>query len=518
MLTPPTRRLVGPLLAVALLLGTGAGLAGPAHASPQAGAPSPSSTPAGVPSASPTPVSTPASTPTGTASPAGHAPASSAPASSQPARGTAPEGKLQPRALPSVVPTVAPAGAAATGAFADAFGLSVNAVALAGNVPANVGPVSRTTREFPPSAANGTAQVANTGQVPAGGALVNNVDAITALSSASPAGGVAAVETTGVGLLNQAAVPLVTADVVQAQSNTACTGTPNADGTQILGLKIAGMAINGPFPPNTVITIPPVGAPPLPVLAIVIVNEQHPTSEGRGLVVNGLHVIGSTAGASLLQGDVIVSHAVSSAVCPNLAGGGSTGGSSPITFTKNANPTTVAAGGTTTYTATVANRGATTPCLVNSFTDHLPIGFTVVSTSGSFGMALPTSTARMDGGVDAVFNELGKGLSIAPGQTLTQQIVVRVGADVQPGTFFNNLDVLCGNLGEFASGPLAPVTVVAQPAGSASSAAAAPAVASGRLATTGLATALPVAALGLVLAGAGMAAGLVRRRRGRLVG
>ena len=53
---------------------------------------------------------------------------------------------------------------------------------------------------------------------------------------------------------------------------------------------------------------------PLPGIGVVILNEQHPTADGRGIVVNGLHLIGT---GPLLRGDLIISHAVSG-VAPNL--------------------------------------------------------------------------------------------------------------------------------------------------------------------------------------------------------
>ena len=94
------------------------------------------------------------------------------------------------------------------------------------------------------------------------------------------------------------------------------------------------------------------------------------------------------------------------------------------------------------------------------FVDHISPVFTLKSSSGDFGTALVTPfPARSDGGVDAVLKP--SGLTIAAGATKTQTFVITVKDGTAPGTYYNNLEIFCAVNGDFASGPLAPVTVPA---------------------------------------------------------
>jgi hypothetical protein len=59
--------------------------------------------------------------------------------------------------------------------------------------------------------------------------------------------------------------------------------------------------------------------------------------------------------------------------------------------------------------------------------------------------------------VDAVLRPTS--VVIGAGKSVTQTIVVKVKDDATPGTYYDTLEMFCGNNGDFVSGPLAPVTV-----------------------------------------------------------
>lgn len=311
----------------------------------------------------------------------------------------------------------------------------------------------------------------------------------------------ASAQTEGVTALVNAGVPVITADVIRAQSNSDCTKAPNGDGSLFVNLKVAGQTIPANPPPNTRITVPGV--------ATVIINEQTATADGRGFIVNGVHVIGASP---LLRGDLIISHALSGVVCPN--GAGSTApapgqpGAPDIRFTKDANPSTAKKGDTVTYTATAKNTSER-PCDVIQFVDHLDAAFEFVSTSGGFGdVAVMPVPVRSDKGQDVTINP--KGLMIAPGAAVTQSIVVKVRNDTTPGTYFNTLEIFCAVGGNFASGPIAPVTIPAAVVAPIAEPVAAPVAAPEQLPRTGASAAVALGALALV------GGGLVLRRRSQL--
>jgi uncharacterized repeat protein (TIGR01451 family) len=172
-------------------------------------------------------------------------------------------------------------------------------------------------------------------------------------------------------------------------------------------------------------------------------------------VVNAIHVISTTTGDPLLRGDIVVAHAVSTVSCPG--GPGSTGSTNEVQITKTVSPETAAPGDTLTYTAKITNKSAQA-CLVTKAIDHLPVGFTFVSTSGDLGNALDVTPpeARPGGGLDLV---LGNGKTIAPNATATQTFVVKVGATQPAGVYYNDVEVYCANLGNYIKGLDAPVTV-----------------------------------------------------------
>jgi uncharacterized repeat protein (TIGR01451 family) len=343
--------------------------------------------------------------------------------------------------------------ATAPGASADAYGALVDAQLLAQNVPVKAGPISQASQEYPPGATQPAgAQVVSVGPVPDDGSLVKHVGVITALAGATGTPEArASAETADVSLLADAkGVPAVSADLVRAQANSDCTKAPNATGTTFVNLVIGGQPFEGSPDPNTVIDLQ---------LARVILNEQHPAADGRGIVVNAIHVVSTTTGDPLFRGDIVVSHAMSTVSCPN--GAGSTGGNNLIKIEKTVSPETAAPGDTLTYSVTVAN-SSTEDCLVNRAIDHLPAGFTFVSTSGDLGSALDVSPpeARPGGGLELV---VGNGKTIAAGKSAHQVFVVKVGEHQAPGVYYNNVELFCANLGDYVKGLDAPVTVTGPP-------------------------------------------------------
>jgi uncharacterized repeat protein (TIGR01451 family) len=355
-----------------------------------------------------------------------------------------------------------PAQAAApSGGFADAAGIIVHLTALTAipipgplsGSPLDPNTFATSSRSCPPTVAgNDPHELLNVGAAPA--AEANTINTIAqAQCNASDAVASAAAQTEGLKALFNGAAPTITADVIRAQANSDCTKAPNAAGSLFQNLTIAGQAI-----PDVLALNQPNRRIDIPGLATVIVNEQHPSADGRGIVVNGLHIIGASP---LLRGDLIISHAVSGVVCPNGKGSEFTAPLTKpdITFGKDANPSTANAGDTVTYTSTVTNT-STADCDVLRYFDHLDPAFDIVSTDGAFGKAFTTpAPKRSDGGSEVILEPTG--LVIGAGKSVTQTFVVKLKADVKPGTYYNNLELFCAVNGDFASGPLAPVTVPA---------------------------------------------------------
>lgn len=348
-------------------------------------------------------------------------------------------------------PSTAPSSAA------DAYGLLVD-VTLPLNVGVTQPPFARATQEAPPApTAPATTQQLGTGQVPAGGAVVQNVGVLTSTASATLAPvSTATAQAADVALINQAGTPLISADLVKAQSRTDCTSPPSAAGTEIVNLRVAGLP-----PTNPVIPLTPAPNTDLlptvfgPLGLKVILNEQHQAADGRGLVVNAIHIYQASGTVpAVFTGDLIVSHAMSTVHCPNDAG--TTGANNPVMIVKGVDKSTATPGDTLTYTATVQNKSASV-CLVNRFIDHLPSVFDHVSTSGAFG-TVATTAARPGGGTDVIIEPAN--VTIAAGASATQTFVVKVKATAAPGVYFNNVELLCGNLGNWVKGLDAPVEVL----------------------------------------------------------
>jgi uncharacterized repeat protein (TIGR01451 family) len=363
--------------------------------------------------------------------------------------------------VPLAIGPASPAAAATPdpGGFAEAYGLLIDATLLQGNVPVNVGPLAPVASSCPPNSAAKTAELIG----PIGDAQVAKADVIRtgAGTDCTKVETLGSAQTVNLDALGAAAPLAIHADLITATSATSCTAAPKGS-TVFSNITVGGTPV--PLPtdvaPNTDL-LPELFGP----LGIrVILNEQHPASSGRGLVVNGLHIIAANTGAlpiggSVIRGDVVVSHAVSGVVCPGGPGG--TNGTLPapdITFAKTAAPLTPEAGDTVTYTATVTNSG-TTACEVLRLVDHIAPAFDLVSTAGAFGTVTDKpAPVRTDGGVDAVLRPTT--LTIAPKASATQTFTVKVKDKAAPGTYYNSLELYCGVNGDFVSGPLAPVTVV----------------------------------------------------------
>jgi len=356
---------------------------------------------------------------------------------------------------------ITPAAAAppAAGGFAEAYGLLIDTTLLEGNVPVKIGPLAPVASSCPPNSAAKMAEVIG----PVGDPAVAKADVLltgAATDCAVPIAKASA-RTTNVDALGAAgAAAKIHFDAITATSESTCTAAPTGS-TVFVNLTVGGTAVPLPasVPPNFDL-LPAVFAP----LGLrVILNEQHPAASGRGLVVNGVHIIAAgtgpvPVGGGVIRGDVVISHAVSGLVCPN--GAGTTNGTLPapdIRFAKTAAPLTAEAGDTVTYTSTVTNTSAT-PCEVLKLIDHISPAFDLVSTAGAFGTKLDSpAPTRTDGGVDAVLRPTD--LVIAPGKSLTQTYTVTVKDDAKPGTYYNSLEIYCGLNGNFVSGPLAPVTI-----------------------------------------------------------
>jgi uncharacterized repeat protein (TIGR01451 family) len=384
------------------------------------------------------------------------------------------------------------APAAASGA--EAYGLLVDGALVGQNVPLDLGPISWAAQEYPPGADNPNETSAlEAGPLPADGSVVTHVGVMSAgaLADDPPMAGSFA-EAADVALFGDGEVSLISADLVRAQSSSNCDEDPTGAVT-FENLVVQGQNVGNTPAPNTVID--------LQVIKIIL-NEQHPASDGRGFVVNAIHVVSTTTGAEVFSGDIIVSHAMSTVVCPN--GAGSTGGENPVQITKDVVPSSTTAGQQVTYTATFTN-DAELDCLVNEAIDHLPIGFTLVSTAGDLGDTSATRD-RPGGGVDVL---VGGGVTIPAGESATQTFVVKVGDNVAPGTYYNDVELFCGNLGNFLKGLDAPVEITAAVTPTTAAPTTTTIARAAELPETG--GSLPVAPL-LAVLGSGLALAVVRQR------
>lgn len=358
-------------------------------------------------------------------------------------------------ALALVVPARAADPATAPAASADAYGLYVDAQLTPLAVAVNEGPIARASQDAPPNADEpAQGQVLTTGPHPEGGQLVQSIGVLTSTAAAddSPTA-TATSQAASVALLAPAGSPMLSVGLLRAESTTNCTEDPSGT-TVFTDIQVAGQAAPTQNPgPNFELAAPVFN----PLGLRVILNEQHATADGRGLVVNAIHIYQYAPAlvVPLFTGDIVVGHAMSTVNCPN--GAGSTGGDNDVMIVKDVDSSTAEAGDDLTYTATVQNK-STAACPVNRFVDHLPSAFEYVSTSGDFGTEA-TTVPRPGGGSDIVIEPAD--LVIAAGGSATQTFVVKVKDDADPGVYFNNVELFCGNLGNWVKGLDAPVEVVA---------------------------------------------------------
>jgi len=401
-------------------------------------------------------------------------------------------------ALPLVVGLGAPALAATppAGAFAESYGLLVDDTLLEGAVPLNIGPEAPATSSCPPAGGTKSAQVLD---VPADPVAHVSVIDDTATTDCSKPEGSSVSKIVNADILDGQPVA-IHADAVTAKSTTSCAKAP-AGSTEIVHLTIGGtpgIDLPNPIPPNFTLGLDPL------IGIRVILNEQHPASSGRGLVVNAIHVIANGSGAlpvggSVIRGDIVVAHAVSGVVCPGGPGQNNGGLPKPdISFDKDASPDSAKPGDTVTYTATVTNQ-SDEACEVLKFVDHIAPVFDLVSTAGPLGTKFDPPAARSDGGVDLVVRPTG--VTIGAKKSVTQTITVKVKDDAAPGTYYDTLEMFCGPNGNFVSGPLAPVTVTNTPVTPETPGEAPPP--GDVFAPTGLNTGVPALALLLILGAAG---------------
>jgi uncharacterized repeat protein (TIGR01451 family) len=356
-----------------------------------------------------------------------------------------------------------PASAAATstaGGFAEGYGLLIDTTLLTGNVPVAVGPLAPSASSCPPATGMKQAEVLGGGDAQVAKADVLDSQAATDCTAKHSKAGAMTLNVDALGALGAAGT--VHTDEITTTADVTCSTAPTAS-TKIVNLSVGGTPVPLPadIPPNFDLLPQLFG----PLGVRIILNEQHPAADGRGIVANGLHIIANGSGAvpvggTLIRGDVVISHASAGVVCPGGPGSALGGLPAPdITFAKSATPTSIHAGDQVTYTATVHNT-STTPCEVLSFIDHMAPPFTLVSTSGAFGKVFTNPPpVRTDGGVDAVLHPTG--VTIAPKGSATQTFVVKAKSNAAPGTYYDSLEIYCGVNGNFVSGPLAPVTITA---------------------------------------------------------
>ena len=373
-------------------------------------------------------------------------------------------GALAAVALPLTLGGLTTSAQAATtpvapGGFAEAYGLSIDTTILQNNVPVKVAPRAPIASSCLPTTAAKTNSELNAGDAQVAKAAVLNTGAGTDCVAKKA---LASAQTTNVDALGVAAPIAIHADAITSTASVSCAAAPTGS-TVITNLTVGGTKV--PLPtdvaPNTEILAQVFN----PLGLRVLVNEQHPAQSGRGIVVNGLHIIAANTGVvpvggGVIRGDVVISHATTGVVCPGGPGGSN--GSLPapdITFAKKATPTTAKPGATVTYTATVTNTSSTA-CEVLRFIEHVAPAFDLVSSSGPLGTALDSpAPTRADGGVDAVLRPAA--VKIPAKGSVVQTFVVKVKAGATPGTYYDSLEVFCGPNGDFVSGPLAPVTVPA---------------------------------------------------------
>jgi hypothetical protein len=101
------------------------------------------------------------------------------------------------------------------------------------------------------------------------------------------------------------------------QGCAAPVGTASVGILRIAGIPVPEGTSAAPLTPNHTMVVPP-GATGAAVLATVVLDEQIPDPDGRGLTVNAIHLRGGPALPATSGLDVVVGHTHSWVVCPHL--------------------------------------------------------------------------------------------------------------------------------------------------------------------------------------------------------
>ncbi|MDP8970102.1 MAG: cell wall-binding repeat-containing protein, partial [Actinomycetota bacterium] len=339
-----------------------------------------------------------------------------------------------------------------TALSADAFGLEVTADLLGAEV-LHVGPTPAVRTYLPPEQDDVSAAVADLGPI---AGLVDHVRAlkVTAGGDLQAESATATAETAAASLLGGE----VTADALKAVSTTTCDDPPTspeaaaaraAEGSQILNLTVGGTVVPVTEPNTVEITLPGV--------AIVRALEVLPDVDGNGWTTRALHIFTLDPVSGVVNGEIIVGEAHSSAVCAGGTNEPPPGAEdNPILVTKTAAPErAVLPGDQVTYTVSVTNR-SDQPCTLFEVIDRLPPGFSFVSAGGDLAGLQPDVTST--GGGDVLrFRDPG-GFPLDPGETFDATITVDIAADQPAGTYYNDAEART-SCGSARSGPSGPVTV-----------------------------------------------------------
>jgi uncharacterized repeat protein (TIGR01451 family) len=211
---------------------------------------------------------------------------------------------------------------------------------------------------------------------------------------------------------------------VQLVSQTATVGTVSVSGQQVTWSGFGlGAGMNATLTMRVSIT---------------------PTNAAVGSAV----LLNAGATGTAMRGDGVAVNDTSNSVSTGVVSG------PLLSLTKSASPTFVAAGGTVTYTLTLANSGNATAS-VTALVDSLPAGFSFVagSTSGTLGAAAPTTSGS---------NVTWTGpWSLASGASRT--LVFSAVSPTTGGAYTNTATVTASNAASATTGPTATVTVNSAP-------------------------------------------------------
>ncbi|MDP8970749.1 MAG: DUF11 domain-containing protein, partial [Actinomycetota bacterium] len=350
-----------------------------------------------------------------------------------------------------LAPGPAQAQTPATSLAADAFGLKVSVSPLQLE-PIRIPPTPQVSVYMPPQSDPQTDSVLELGPAPEDGSVVEHVRALSVTADGDVAAGMgtATAETAAVSLLGGQ----VTADALKAVSTTVCPGPSSAaeasEGSELVNLSVGGQLVPATAEPNQVqIRIPGV--------ADVRVFEVVPDGDGLGWTTRMLHIFTLDPVTGVVNGEIIVAEAHSTVSCGGREQ--TPGQDNPIFISKDASPAQARPGEEIRYTITVRNQSGEA-CTVFEVTDRLPPGFEFVSATGQLGEFDPQPTVE---GREVLFDNPA-GLVLQAGGSLTGTLVARVGQNVAPGTYYNDV-IVRTTCGTFEKGHDAPVTVDGRPTG-----------------------------------------------------